>query len=98
MVVWTEHARMQLRDIHNYIAKDSPLYAKRTVLDITQKTKILEKFLKIGKITPETDQEHIRELSIHSYRIIYQIEKNDIYILAIVHKRQILEQTQFQLD
>ncbi|MFU8925526.1 hypothetical protein [Acinetobacter puyangensis] len=41
-----------------------------TVLDITQKTKILEKFLKIRKITPETDQEHIRELSILCFGLL----------------------------
>ena len=29
MVKWTDHAKAQLRHIHDYIAQDSPIYAKR---------------------------------------------------------------------
>ena len=37
MVKWTRHAKRQLRDIHNYIAQDSPMYAKRVSEELVRK-------------------------------------------------------------
>lgn len=98
MVIWTTHASSQLRNIHHYIAQNSVIYAKRTVLDITNKIKILDDFPQIGKVVPEIQQDHIRELSIHSYRLLYQIDHSNIYVLAIVHKGQILDKTNLSED
>ena len=50
----------------------------------------LDTFPKIGRIIPEINQENIREISIYSYRIIYEINDQVIIILAIVHQRQVL--------
>jgi hypothetical protein len=38
MVKWTDHAKAQLRHIHDYIAQDSPLYAKRVSEELVRKT------------------------------------------------------------
>ena len=38
MVKWSRHALSQLRHIHNYIALDSPLYAKRVSDALVRKT------------------------------------------------------------
>ncbi len=38
MVRWTAHAKIQLRHIHDYIAQDSPLHAKRVSEELVQKT------------------------------------------------------------
>ena len=38
MVKWTAHAKAQLRHIHDYIAEDSPLYAKRVTETVVQRT------------------------------------------------------------
>ncbi|MDY0050519.1 MAG: type II toxin-antitoxin system RelE/ParE family toxin [Halothiobacillaceae bacterium] len=35
---WTDHALTQLRHIHDYIAQDSPLYAKRVSEALVNKT------------------------------------------------------------
>ena len=37
MVKWTAHAKVQLHHIYNYIAQDSPLYAKRVSEALVQK-------------------------------------------------------------
>ncbi|MCB1934868.1 MAG: type II toxin-antitoxin system RelE/ParE family toxin [Nitrosomonas sp.] len=50
----------------------------------------LDTFPKIGRIIPEINQENIREISIYSYRIIYEINDQVIIVLAIVHQRQVL--------
>ena len=38
MVKWTDHAKAQLRHIHDYIAQDSPIYAKRVADALVHKT------------------------------------------------------------
>lgn len=93
MVKWTNHATTQLRHIHDYIAQDSKLYAKRVVESLVNKTDTLNDLPRIGRIVQELNIETIRELSLYSYRILYEIKTTHIEILAVIHKRQ-----EFQSD
>ncbi len=89
MVKWTDHALTQLRHIHDYIAHDSPLYAKRVSDALVRKTVDLDKLPYKGRKVAELNEDHIRELGQYSYRIIYEIKpENLIEILAVIHKRQ----------
>ena len=63
-----------------YISK---LYAKKTIQDIMEKTDILEAHPFIGRAIPELNDKAIREIAHLSYRIIYQLLDEQIYILAI---------------
>ncbi len=38
MVKWTAHAKSQVRHIHDYIAQDSRLYARRVSKELVKKT------------------------------------------------------------
>jgi hypothetical protein len=40
---------------------------------------------------PEVGDERVRELSLDSYRLIYEIAGSDVFMLAIVHKRRELK-------
>jgi plasmid stabilization system protein ParE len=91
MVVWSQPAKADLRNIHDFIARDSKFYAKKTTQEIIEKTDILETHPFIGRVVPEVDDENIREISHLSYRIIYQLADDQLFILAIVHKRQNLK-------
>ncbi len=88
MVTWSEPAKADLRSIHDFIAHDSRHYAKKVAQDIREKTDILDGLPKIGKKVPQLNDENIRELSLYSYRIIYEIKDQGIFVLAVVHKRQ----------
>ena len=91
MVKWTDHAKTQLRYIHDYIAQDSKLYAKRVIEALIDKTMILDELPRMGHIVQELNIETVRELSLYSYRILYEIKPSHIDILAIIHKRQNLK-------
>jgi plasmid stabilization system protein ParE len=67
MVKWTDHALTQLRHIHDYIAQDSPLYAKRVSDAIVRKTAGLDELLRIGCKVAELNEDHIRKLALYSY-------------------------------
>jgi plasmid stabilization system protein ParE len=77
-----------LRNIHGYIAKDSEGYARTFVEKIILSVDKLADFPRLGRMVPEADQEAIRELLYHNYRIIYRITNELIEILTVVHGRR----------
>lgn len=91
MVIWSEPAKVDLRSIHDFIAHDSHHYAKKVTQDIREKTDVLNELPKVGKKVLELNDENVRELSLYSYRIIYEIKNQNIFVLAVVHKRQDLK-------
>ncbi|MEE2001218.1 type II toxin-antitoxin system RelE/ParE family toxin [Alkalimonas sp. MEB108] len=89
MVKWTAHAKAQLRHIHDYIAQDSPLYAKRVSEAMVQKTMGLDELPRKGHKVPELNEDAVRELGLYSYRIVYEIKPDQlIEVLAVIHKRR----------
>lgn len=88
MVEWTASAKNDLKGIHSFIAKDTRFYAQKVIRNIIEKSEILEDFPKMGKVVTELGNSSIREISIYSYRMIYEITLSGIFILALVHKRQ----------
>ncbi|RLQ21319.1 type II toxin-antitoxin system RelE/ParE family toxin [Seongchinamella sediminis] len=70
MVTWSDHAKADLRHIHDFIAADSRHYAKQVTRAIVDKTLPLSELPRIGKIVPEISDEDIRELHMYSYRIL----------------------------
>lgn len=83
---WTIQAKDDLRDIAEYISKDSEKFAKLQILKITTRTRILKSQIYSGKMTEEINQQDIRELIEGNYRIIYKIiNPKRIDILTIHH-------------
>ena len=88
MVKWSVPARNDLKQIHDYIAKDSEYYARNVIQEIVAKTETLTEHPEIGRIVPEIGDQNIRELIIYSYRLIFESSAADIEILAIIHGRR----------
>lgn len=91
MVTWTDHAKSQLHHIHDHIAQDSPLYAKRVSAGLVSKTIGLDELPRLGRVVPELSEETVREISLYSYRILYEIKPTHIEVLALIHKRRDLQ-------
>jgi len=72
-VHWTENAIEHLVNIYEYIALNSPAYAKRFVDKITLRSEQIADHPLSGRKVPEYDAEDIRELIKKPYRIIYRI-------------------------
>jgi plasmid stabilization system protein ParE len=88
VVKWTAPAKLDLKDIYDYIAKDSKYYAQKVSEDIVAKSENLKHFPKIGRIVPEIDDPNIRELLVYSYRLIYEALPNGVQVLALIHSRR----------
>ena len=91
MVVWTAPAKQQLRDIFDYIRKSSPYYAAKVSETLVSRSESLESFPERGRIVPEFNSDSVREIYVYSYRLIYEIQSDQISILAIIHGKRDLE-------
>jgi len=92
VVKWTAHAKAQLRHIHDYIAQDSPFYARRVSEELVQKTIGLDELPHKGHKVSELNEDAVRELELYSYRVLYEIKSDNlIEVLAVIHKRRHLE-------
>jgi addiction module RelE/StbE family toxin len=87
LVIWSEPAKSDLKQIFDYISEDSKYYAHEVIDKLVEATEILNNFPRLGRIVPEKNDESIREIFKYSYRIIYQITES-IEILTIVHSKQ----------
>jgi len=88
MVIWSTPARNDLKQIYDYIAKDSKYYAKNVVEKIITKSENLNEFPEIGRVVPEIGDDNVRELVIYSYRLIYEVVPDNEQILAIIHGKR----------
>lgn len=90
VIFWTKNAHADLTAIRQYIAKDSPINARKVVSAITQKAGTLSGLPKPGKKVPELNNEKVREVSASSWRIIFHVGQHRISIVTIIHKLNLL--------
>ena len=83
-IIWTDAARADLRAIHDYIARDSQMYAIRVIEQIKSKVESII-FPEASAMVPEWNRPDIRETFVASFRIIYRITANTIEVLAVIH-------------
>lgn len=88
---WTENAANDIVSIAEFISRDSEYYAKAVVKKIVDKIRQIPEEPEIGRIVPEMEDKELRERFVYSYRIIYRITKELIWVVAIFHGKQLIE-------
>lgn len=88
VIVWSQPARDDLRLIHQYIAHDSKHYANRVIQDIAEKAEMLAAMPRMGRVVPEIGEPNVREISMYSYRIMYEVIEDTLYIHGVIHMRR----------
>ena len=89
-VVWSKASLNDIESIAKYIEKDSFFYASSVVSKIIDTSKLISTFPLSGRIIPEEKNKFVREHFVYNYRVIYEIQENTIYILAVVHGKRML--------
>ncbi|MFC2131903.1 type II toxin-antitoxin system RelE/ParE family toxin [Bacteroidota bacterium] len=84
-VIWSPSALKDADSIAEFIARDSVNRAALFVHRLIEKTDRLQKFPLSGRVIPEIDNQSCREIIYGAYRIMYRIEKDDVWITGIVH-------------
>jgi len=88
IVTWSDKARLRLREIHDYIAQDSPVQAQRMIDRLTRRSSRLALAPRADRSVPEYRQESLREVLERPYRIIYLVGQDRIDIVTVKHYRQ----------
>jgi plasmid stabilization system protein ParE len=84
-VRWTLAAQSDLQDIEEFIARDSLVQAVNFVDQLIDSTDKLTTNPQIGRVVPEFERQELREVLFKSYRIIYLLREDMVYILRVVH-------------
>lgn len=90
-VVWSLEASNDLESLADYISRDSIFYAEAFVREILLASRSLSFMASRGRIVPELDVPHIRELMVNEYRLLYHIEESRIVILGCIHGKRHLK-------
>ena len=83
--MWTASAWDDLEEVAKYIAKDSPHYAAAFVREERDGARSLVSFADRGRIVPEFSDASIRELFVGSYRLVYQVRGQTVFVLGFIH-------------
>lgn len=88
-IIWLEYAEDDLNQIYNYILADSLYYATKTATEIINKIDYIFNFPYMGRKVQLYNVDNIREVIYKSYKIIYEINSNIIYIHRIFHSSRL---------
>jgi addiction module RelE/StbE family toxin len=84
-LIWTRHALEDLERLLEYIAKDAPVAACRFAEKIIDRVEMLETHPLLGGWLPEDDRSIYRQLIHGNYPIIYRLESDVVYLVAVHH-------------
>ena len=84
-VIWAPSALNDVDSIAEFISKDSIDQAALFVSRLFEVTDRLQDFPLSGRTIPEINNQFCREIIYGSYRIMYKIDGNDIWITAVIH-------------
>jgi len=91
-IAWAGPALEDLRQIHQFIARDSTQYAGIMVRRIRTAVSRLGNFPQSGRVVPEFPDGPYREILVGQYRVVYRhLEDRDVVlVLAVIHGSRLL--------
>ena len=94
VVLWTGTAARDLEELIAFIAADSPAHAQRVLARLRNRAAALEAHPARGRLVPELALFGFsvwRESIVNPYRLIYRVEGDRVYVLAVLDGRRDLE-------
>lgn len=90
-VRWTPQALDDLDAICLFIARDAPQIAAVFADRAFRATDRLADYPRSGRIAPELGVEHIREIILGNYRLIYRIREDQVQVVTVHHGARLLD-------
>ncbi|PKL79628.1 MAG: type II toxin-antitoxin system RelE/ParE family toxin [Ignavibacteriae bacterium HGW-Ignavibacteriae-4] len=84
-IKWTRQAKLDMKNIFDYISNDSVKYAQRQIEGIIKNTSFIKNNTRIGRIVPELNNPQIREIIVNKYRVIYYLKDVTRVDLLTIH-------------
>lgn len=97
-LAWSYVALGNLIETNKYIASENPEAARKVINDIFDAVNKIKVFPAKGRIVPELRRKNVREVFCYEYRIIYRIESKRIFILTVLHMKQLLKKNPMEVN
>ncbi len=79
-----------------YIARHSHPAAQRLLIQALEVASSLDTSSERGRVVPELNEPTVRELFVQRYRLLYQLTRDEVQILAFVHGARDLTRWRFE--
>lgn len=93
-IVWATPAARDLEEILDYMARDSPAAAARFLDHVDQTVCRLTSLPLLGRVVSELERHQVlryREVVLSRWRLIYRVEPDRIWVLAVIDGRRNVE-------
>jgi addiction module RelE/StbE family toxin len=90
-VIWAPKAIDDLESLVNYIYGDAPITAKRFAQKVLARVELLQIHPLSGGFVLEDESRTYREVLQGNYRIIYRVQADMVYIVALHHAARLLD-------
>jgi addiction module RelE/StbE family toxin len=87
---WSQRAQDDLVEIALFIAEDNPAAARAWVKRLRERARQAAASPLAGRYVAERRREHIREVLLRTYRIIYRVQGNEVLVLAVLEGHRLL--------
>jgi toxin ParE1/3/4 len=86
-LIWSERARSDLNEIHQYIAQHNTETARRTINEVLERVELLQTVPRMGRVYKAVDQIETRVIVCGKYRVFYDLNEADrqVEILTVRH-------------
>jgi toxin ParE1/3/4 len=84
-VIWAPSALEDVDSIAAFIARDSVDRAALFVTRLFEAAERIASHPEAGRVIPELNSNDRREIYAGPYRLMYKVEGNDVWIVAVVH-------------
>ena len=84
-IIWAPSALKDIDLIAEYISRDSIDRASLFIDRLFEVTDNLQSSPQLGRIIPEIGDENCREIIYGSYRIMYRVEDDELWITGVIH-------------
>ena len=93
-IVWAAPALRDQEEILDYLFQDSPAGAVRFLDQVDEAVRRLASLPRLGWVVPELERHQVvryREVVLSPWRLIYRVEPDRVYVLAVIDGRRNVE-------
>jgi toxin ParE1/3/4 len=84
-VVWSRRAAADIVQACEYLERDSPAYASWFGQEVWATLEAAAEQPYVGAMVPEFGEEDFRERRVGSYRLMYEVHRDAIFVVTILH-------------
>jgi plasmid stabilization system protein ParE len=97
-VVWAPRAQAALDEAVEFVTQDSVPGAFRVLEQALAAAESLATLAERGRVVPELNEPNTREIFVFRYRLLYEVEPEDVRIVAFLHGARDFERWQRETE